>query len=143
MEIKFFMESEDAKIPRRATDKAAGLDLYSNENLTIESGERKLVSTGVSMMLPVNTYGQIAPRSGLAVKSIDIGAGIIDEDYQGIVKVCLINNSKNVFVVEKGDRIAQLLVKPILYPDVVQVSDKSLFGKTDRGTGGFGSTGMK
>jgi dUTP pyrophosphatase len=143
MDIKFFLEEDDAKVPRRASDLAAGLDLYSSHSEVIEKGERKLISTGISMALPSNTYGQIAPRSGLATKGIDIGAGIIDEDYLGVVKVLLINNGNDKFVVEKGTRIAQLLVKPILYPTVTQVSDKKLLGTTTRGSGGFGSTGLK
>jgi len=98
-----------------------------------------LVDTDISIAVPVNTYGRVAPRSGLASKhSIDIGAGVIDADYRGPVKVLLFNLSDNDFKVAVGERVAQLIVERIYTPDVVVVEQLE---ETVRGAGGFGSTG--
>jgi dUTP pyrophosphatase len=142
MKLRVFLHSELAKLPRRADDGAAGYDLTSIENITIPSRSRSLVSTGLSIQLPMYSYGRVAPRSGLSVKGIDVGAGVIDESYRGIVKVLLINNSENEFNVSVGDRIAQLLIEPIYYPDVDSVSSIEELSSTSRGSGGFGSTGL-
>ena len=131
--------SEFSKAPIRKTDGAAGYDLSSIEDVDIPANSRKLVDIGLSFTVPENTYGQIAPRSGLAVKGIDIGAGVIDHDYTGPVKVLMINTSDTVFTVEKGSRIAQLIIKKIETPEINIVDDLSV---TDRGNGGFGSTGV-
>lgn len=85
-----------AYIPTKGSDHAAGYDLYSIEDLIVPKGEKKLVSTGIAMQIPIGNYGRIAPRSGLAAKNfIDIGAGVIDADYRGEVKVLLFNFSKD------------------------------------------------
>lgn len=133
------LESEDVRAPARMTGGAAGYDLCSYEEISIEPGKRALVSTGLRIRVPPDTYGRVAPRSGLAVKGIDVGAGVIDADYNGLVKVLLINNSSNAFHVSKFDRIAQLLLETIKTPDVAIV--KSL-EQTERGENGFGSTGL-
>ena len=131
-----------AKLPKRADEGAAGYDLTSIENISIPPRSRSLISTGLSIQLPLYSYGRIAPRSGLSVKGLDVGAGVIDESFRGIVKVLLINNNDTVFVVNVGDRIAQLLVEPIYYPDVETVSSLEDLSSTIRGDGGFGSTGV-
>ncbi|XP_054154918.1 uncharacterized protein LOC128965097 [Oppia nitens] len=123
-------------LPTRGTSKSAGLDLYSNEDKMILPSQRKLVSTGLSIYMPNNSFGFIAPRSSLAVKGIDIGAGIVDFDYTGIVKVLVINNSKLAFNIAPGDRIAQLIVLP--YKKVTPYI--GYIPQTERGNGGFGST---
>lgn len=139
--FKVFLHSSSAQVPKRADDGAAGYDLYSSEDSIINSNERKLVSTDISIQLPHETYGRVAPRSGLSVKGIDVGAGVIDESYTGIVKVLLLNNSKNEYIIKKGDRIAQLIIEKCYYHQPVLVNSLEEFNKTTRGEGGFGSTG--
>lgn len=139
---------EGAQIPKKGSQLAAGYDIYSNEDITIPSGERKSVSTGIRLEMTFkekafgcdSIYFKIAPRSGLAVKGIDVGAGIVDQDYTGPVKVLLINNSKTDFEVKKGDRIAQGIFERIV--DVIFNETKEL-GITQRGEKGFGSTGTR
>jgi dUTP pyrophosphatase len=141
--VYFELCNEDAKQPIRQTVGAAGHDLYSTEDTIIGNGKRKLINTGLKIKIPTNTFAKIAPRSGLAVRGIDVGAGIIDEDYRGEIKVLLINNGISDFVVNKGDRIAQLLILPIIYPEWIQLEgDITNHFETRRGSGGFGSTGQ-
>jgi len=142
MKLKVFLHSELAKLPKRADEGAAGYDLTSIENISIPPKSRSLISTGLSIQLPMYSYGRIAPRSGLSVKGLDVGAGVIDESFRGIIKVLLINNNDTAFQVSEGDRIAQLLVEPIYYPDVETVSSLEELSSTSRGEGGFGSTGV-
>lgn len=100
---------------------------------------KAVVKTDIQVELPEGCYGRVAPRSGLAVKNfIDVGAGVIDEDYRGNVGVVLFNHSDVDFPVAKGDRIAQLICERIFYPTIEEVDDLS---DTKRGAGGFGSTG--
>lgn len=130
----------DAIIPTRGSKDAAGLDLYSIDYITIPAGGRVLVPTGISISIPRNTYFRIAPRSGLAYKSgVDVLAGVIDSDYRGEIKVLLVNLSKELFSIAKGDRIAQGILELIQIPDVIEVES---LDDTDRGAGGFGSTGV-
>jgi deoxyuridine 5'-triphosphate nucleotidohydrolase len=97
-------------------------DLYADETTSIPPHGRALVSTGISMALPEGTYGRIAPRSGLAVKySVDTGAGVINEDYRGIVKILLVNHSDTVLAVKLGERVAQLIVERISLAPIVDV----------------------
>ena len=126
-----------AIIPTRGSFSSAGLDLYTNEDGVLKPGDRKLISTGVSCEFPSNTYGRIAPRSSLALKGLEIGAGVIDGDYTGIIKILMINNGKNNYVYNSGERVAQLIVEE--YRHITPyLSNISI---TDRGSGGFGSTG--
>lgn len=138
LEIKL---TEGAKAPFRASKDAAGYDLYSNEKVIVNPYQRKLIDTGFSMKIPEGCYGRIAPRSGLAVKkSIDIGAGVIDRDYRGPVKILIINNGRESFHIEKHDRIAQLILERHIITNVKIVEQLE---ETERGEGGFGSTGQK
>lgn len=131
--------SEHAVVPSRGSTLAAGYDMSSSEDITIVRGTRSLVSTGISFTVPQGTYGRIAPRSGLAVKNgIQVGAGVIDRDYTGEVKVVLFNHGEKDFEIKKGDRIAQLIVEKCAFPEIKIVSDLE---NTNRGEGGFGSTG--
>lgn len=140
--IEFILTSPLARKPVRSTEGAAGYDLYSAEKCTIAPGTRYLVPTDVKIQLPPNTFGHIAPRSGLALKhSIDIGAGIIDEDYRGTLGILMINHGTTAFEVELGDKVGQLLIQYICHPDFKQVENFS--SVTKRGEGGFGSTGRK
>jgi dUTP pyrophosphatase len=138
MKVKIL--SEHAILPTRGSVSSAGLDLYAAHDAIVYARGRELVRTDIAISVPQGTYGRIAPRSGLAYKhGIDVGAGVIDEDYTGNVGVILFNHSETNFTVSKGDRIAQLIIEKIEYVDIVHVRDLS---STDRGTHGFGSTGV-
>ena len=137
--VKIVIDPE-ALLPVRQTSGSVGYDLHSTENNMIEPFSRKLISTGLRVNIPRGMYGRIAPRSSLAWKhSVDVGAGVIDNDYRGDVKVLLVNNGKNPYEVKKGDRIAQLIFENCSTPKLEVVSEEEL-DITDRGTGGFGST---
>ena len=140
--LKVKLLSDNATVPARGSKGAAGYDLSSAVAVSIPPRERKLVKTDLSIAIPENTYARIAPRSGLAYKkSVDVAAGVVDYDYRGNVGVILVNNSnEETFEVAVGDRIAQLILERIVTPEVVQVDD---LDDTDRGEGGFGSTGVK
>lgn len=126
-------------IPKRGSSGAAGYDLYAAENVCILPQHRGLVGTAISIKVPPGTYGRIAPRSGLSVKhEIDVGAGVVDEDYRGEVKILLINNGPTDFHLSEGDRVAQLVLEKIEIAEVREVLD---LDSTNRGDGGFGSTG--
>ena len=125
----------------RATKLAAGYDLCSAIDTSIEAGGRLCIPTEISIAVPLGHYGRIAPRSGLAMKQgINVGAGVIDADYRGKVGVILFNHSDVTFKVKTGDRIAQLILERISTP---QVEEVDTLEETERGVGGFGSTGMK
>jgi len=128
----------DAKIPKRMSIGAAGYDLFSAEGATIPARGIGKVNTGLCIRVPLGTYGRVGPRSGLACKGIDVGAGIIDRDYTGNVQVILYNHSDIQFEIAKGDRIAQLILEKIKTPMVLVVPTLQ---ETQRGDGGFGSTG--
>lgn len=128
-----------AKLPVRASKFAAGYDLFSAEDIVIAAKSKALVRTDISVAIPSGHYGRVAPRSSLALKHfIDVGAGVIDEDYRGPLGVVIFNHNNNIFEIKKGDRIAQLIIEKISYPEVVEVDN---LDDTDRGDGGFGSTG--
>lgn len=130
---------KDGKLPTRGSKLAAGYDLYSAEGGSIDVGSRRAISTKLSVAVPPGYYGRVAPRSGLAYKNgIDVLAGVIDCDFSGEIKVILINHGRESFKFEKGDRIAQLVIEKIITPEVVEVDE---LPSTDRGEGGFGSTG--
>jgi len=131
---------DNAMVPTRATEGAAGYDLASVEKIVVPSLGRAAVPLGVSIQVPRGTYGRIAPRSGLAFKyGIDVLAGVIDEDYRGEVKVILYNTGERDYIVNPGDRVAQLIIEKIETPDVATVVE---FEESARGSGGFGSTGV-
>ncbi|KAI2574091.1 deoxyuridine triphosphatase [Homo sapiens] len=139
MQLRFARLSEHATAPTRGSARAAGYDLYSAYDYTIPPMEKAVVKTDIQIALPSGCYGRVAPRSGLAAKHfIDVGAGVIDEDYRGNVGVVLFNFGKEKFEVKKGDRIAQLICERIFYPEIEEVQ---ALDDTERGSGGFGSTG--
>ena len=132
--------SNSAILPKRGSELAAGLDLYSPVSGTIEPLQRMLVPLDISIELPKGTFGHILPRSGLALKNgIHVGAGVIDEDYRGNVGVLLFNLGNTPFVFKEGDRIAQLVIKSYENVNLVQ---KDKLDDSQRGNGGFGSTGV-
>lgn len=124
--------------PKRAHSTDAGLDLRSPESVYIEAWQSVTIRTGVHIKLPPNTYGRIASKSGLMVHHGIRTDGTIDEPYRGEICVCLFNESDAGYYIEKGDKIAQLIVQPCEYVDVNVVD---VLDETDRGDGGFGSTG--
>lgn len=131
-----------ARAPTRGSARAAGYDLYCDTDFEIAPGHRHLVSTGIAIEIPGDgAYGRIAPRSGLAVKyGIQVGAGVVDADYRGEVKVLLFNHGSDTFLAKAGDRIAQLVIERCKMPAVTVVTARAL-SATDRGASGFGSTG--
>ncbi|XP_030434294.1 deoxyuridine 5'-triphosphate nucleotidohydrolase, mitochondrial isoform X1 [Gopherus evgoodei] len=140
LRLRFAKLSENASAPSRGSARAAGYDLYSAYDYVIPAMEKAIVKTDIQISLPSGCYGRVAPRSGLAAKHfIDVGAGVIDEDYRGNVGVVLFNFGKEDFEVKKGDRIAQLICERIFYPELEEVQ---VLDDTERGTGGFGSTGQ-
>jgi dUTP pyrophosphatase len=139
--IKFNKLHPSAKAPKRSNPTDAGADLFSIEKQVIQPLERKLISTGIAIEIPEGYYGRIAPRSGLAIKNgIDVLAGVVDSEYRGEIKIVLYNGDKsNSFFVEPGDRIAQLIIERHYNFEFVEVVEE--LSNTDRGAGGFGSTG--
>lgn len=137
--IKFKRLTPAATIPRRATEGSAGFDLYFSESkpVVIPAGMRVTLSTGIACIIPMGFCGQIWPRSGLASRGIDVLGGLIDCDYRGELKVMLINHSTNMITIDPGERIAQLVVSVFL-EDAQEVEH---LDDTERGEGGFGSTG--
>ncbi len=147
VEIKKLDHFGDLELPKYETVLAAGADLRaavpSDVPMVLEPGARALVPTGMAMALPAGYEAQIRPRSGLAYKhgiTCLNTPGTIDADYRGEVKVLLINHGAEAFTINRGERIAQMVIAPITQPDFELVSDLS---ETARGAGGFGSTGVK
>ncbi|MBQ0050814.1 MAG: dUTP diphosphatase [Treponema sp.] len=141
-EIKIVAE-KGVKIPAYQTKGAAGCDVcaFLAEDFVLKAGERGMIPTGIKMAIPEGFEVQVRPRSGLAAKSgvtVLNTPGTIDSDYRGEVKVILINLSKEDFVIHNGDRIAQLVVAPVTQGIFVQTD---VLDETERGEGGFGSTG--
>jgi len=129
-------------IPKYQTQGSAGCDLKSTEDKVIYPGERALIGTGLRLEIPFGIAAQVCPRSGLAVKygiTVLNAPGIIDNDYRGEIKVVLHNTGKEEFIIKKGDRIAQLLFFPIIQAIFQSAAEVS---ETQRGEGGFGSTGI-
>lgn len=139
--LRFAKLSEHAFAPVKGSVKAAGFDLKSAYDLIVPARGKAIVKTDIQIELPEGCYGRIAPRSGLAAKNhIDIGAGVVDEDYRGNLGVVMFNHADVDFQVAKGDRIAQLICERIFYPEIVEAETLT---DTERGSGGFGSTGTQ
>ena len=139
--IKIKKLSENAALPRYAKPGDAGMDFYSNEELTILPNERKLVSTGISMAIPKGYVGLIWDKSGIATKhGIKTMAGVIDSSYRGEVKILIHNLSNQTHKIEKNTKVAQMLIQPIECREVIEVEE---LDQTERGEEGFGSTGIK
>ncbi|XP_076048152.1 deoxyuridine triphosphatase [Oratosquilla oratoria] len=137
--LRFVKLSENAYTPCRGSKFAAGYDLCSAYDVKIPAQGKALVKTDVQIQLPSGCYGRVAPRSGLSWKHhIDVGAGVIDEDYRGNVGVVLFNHAQEPYEVVKGDRIAQLICERIFYPELEECET---LDDTERGKDGFGSTG--
>lgn len=133
----------DLPIPSYATSGSAGIDLLAaiESDLVIEPRERKLVSTGIRMAIPEGYEGQVRPRSGLALRngiSMVNTPGTIDSDYRGVVQVIMINHGDEPFLVQRGDRIAQLVITPVIRATLIETES---LPDTARNEGGFGHTG--
>ena len=142
MTVKVLRSDPAAQLPAYAHPGDAGMDVRSVEDVTIAPGARALVRTGLVLMLPPDAEAQVRPRSGLALKhgvTVLNTPGTIDAGYRGEVGVILINLGTEPFAVEKGMKIAQLVVAPVTQADIVEVAEVD---ETDRGAGGFGSTGV-
>ena len=142
MTLRFKRVHPDAVLPSYAHPSDAGMDVRSVEDLTLAPGKRALVHTGLVMLLPPMYEAQVRPRSGLALMNgvtVLNSPGTIDSGYRGEIGVILINLGETEFVVRKGDKVAQLVIAPVTQPEVVEVSE---IDETDRGSGGFGSTGV-
>jgi dUTP pyrophosphatase len=140
-QLKFMRLHSGAKLPTRGSLHAAGLDLHSIEGVTIAARGRATVRTGLAVSIPYGFYGRVAPRSGLAVKhGLDVLAGVIDSDYRGEILCALINHNDVPLEIEAGMRVAQLIIESIATPEPVWSEDLS---ETERGRGGFGSSGEK
>jgi len=141
--IKIMKIDPDAILPSKAHPTDAGYDLYAVQTLTIRAGGKApVVGTGIAMALPTATEAQVRPRSGIALKhqvTVLNAPGTIDADYRGEVKVILINHGRVSFQIEKGMKIAQMVIAPVL---ATQLSEASSLDDTQRGEGGFGSSGM-
>jgi len=128
-----------ALLPRRGSSLAAGLDIYAIEDLTIQPGQRALARTGLAVAIPEGYYGRLAPRSGLATKEgLDTLAGVIDADYRGEIRCLLYNTGHEAIHLPAQSKICQLIIEKIITPTAVWANEIS---DTDRGSGGFGSTG--
>ena len=132
---------EKAILPVKGSLQAAGYDLHALEAGFVPARGKVLVGTGLAFGIPEGNYGRIAPRSGLAAKNfIDVGAGVIDSDYRGEVKVLLFNHSEVDFQYNHGDRVAQMIIEKYTMTQIVEMTE---LDATVRGDGGFGSTGVK
>jgi len=143
VKIQKLPHGEGIDLPFYATTHAAGADLRAaiDENVIIESGEKALIKTGFAMALPDNFEAQIRPRSGLALKhgiTVLNSPGTIDADYRGEIGVILINHGKEAFRIQRGDRIAQMIIAPFVQANFQCVDT---LDETERGEGGFGSSG--
>jgi len=145
LKVKRLPHARDLPLPSYATPHSSGLDLRAavEGEVRIKPGERVLIPTGLVIEIPEGYEGQVRPRSGLALKkglTVLNAPGTIDADYRGEVKVILVNLGNEEVVIQRGERIAQLVIAPVQRVEVVEVEEVS---QTERGEGGFGSTGTK
>ena len=144
MQLKVKRTDPRAPLPARSTCGRAGMDMRAvlDEPLTLAPGDRTSVPTGIAIGLPsAETVGLVFARSGLAIKhglALSNGVGVIDSDYTGEIRVGLVNLSDTAYTIEPGERIAQLVIMPVCLPETIEVEELE---QTDRGAGGFGSTG--
>jgi dUTP pyrophosphatase len=142
--IKRLKRDDSMSMPQYMTPGASGMDLfaYLEKDVTLEPGERKMIPTGIAVAIPEGFEGQVRPRSGLAIqKGIGIvnGPGTIDSDYRGEINVLLINFGKEPFTIRNGERIAQMVISPVLRATLEEVDD---LPASQRQGGGFGHTGI-
>ncbi|MBD2840705.1 dUTP diphosphatase [Erythrobacter rubeus] len=141
VQVKRLPHGEGLELPAYATSGSAGMDIVSAEDVTIDPGARHAVATGLSVAIPHGYEIQVRPRSGLAFKhgiTVPNTPGTIDSDYRGELKVLLINHGAEAFAIARGDRVAQLVLAPVTQAAWNEVAE---LDATERGEGGFGSTG--
>jgi dUTP pyrophosphatase len=141
VQVRRLEHGEGLPLPSYATEGAAGMDVVAAESVTLAPGARHAVATGLALAIPPGFEIQVRPRSGLALKhgiSVPNTPGTIDSDYRGELKVILINHSDEPFAIVRGDRVAQLVLAPVVQAAWQEVAD---LDETARGSGGFGSTG--
>lgn len=141
VQVKRLPHGNGLDLPRYATEGAAGMDVVSAETVTLQPGARHAVATGLAVAIPQGFEIQVRPRSGLALKhgiTVPNTPGTIDSDYRGELKVIMINHGADPFPIERGDRIAQLVLAPVTQAGWNEVQE---LDETERGSGGFGSTG--
>jgi len=131
--------SDSAIMPRKGTTGSAGYDLYASVGTVVPAKGKALVKTDIAVAIPCGYYGRVAPRSSMALKHTDIGAGVIDSDYRGEIGVVLFNHSDSDLVIQLHDRIAQLVVEKLCMGSLVEVLE---LDDTLRGADGYGSTGV-
>jgi dUTP pyrophosphatase len=137
--LNFKRLDDRATLPTRGSAESAGLDLYSIEDLTIEPKQRVLARTGLAVAIPPAHYGRIAPRSGLAMRTgLDVLSGVIDSDYRGEIGCLLYNTGDETINLPAQSKICQLIIEKIITPEPMWAVE---IDETDRGSGGFGSTG--
>jgi dUTP pyrophosphatase len=142
VKVRFVRTHPNAKLPTKGTEDAVGFDLYAVEQTTLEPGKFSLISTGWNVAIPKGYEGQVRSRSGLAAKFgvfVLNAPGTIDPDYRGSLGVILCNVGPNRVLIQPGERVAQLVVAPVMEAAMVEV--EAFSDDTARGTGGFGSTG--
>ncbi len=140
MQLKIKKINKDAVLPSRAHEFDAGLDLFSVEDLDLLPGERKQIKTGIIMAIPEGYVGLIWDKSGLSFKyGLKVFGGVIDSGYRGEIMVVIANTSQNKYEIKKSQKIAQLLIQKV---ELVDVVESELLSDTQRGIGGFGSSGL-
>ena len=138
MDLKVKKTRRDAKLPQYGHTGDAGLDLFSSIDFVLEKGQVEAIPSGIKVAIPEGFVGLIWDKSGVSLKGVHRLAGVVDSGYRGEVKVVLINLSDKPYIIEKGMKIAQMLVQPVAIVQVVEAED---LDDTSRGEGGFGSTG--
>jgi dUTP pyrophosphatase len=143
VEVEVLPEAEGLELPRYASPGSAGMDLRAAiaEEVTLQPGETRLITTGLRIAVPPGYEAQIRPRSGLALKhglTVPNAPGTIDSDYRGVVQIILANHGREPFIIRRGDRIAQMVIAPVARAELRRVPR---LGDTERGEGGFGSSG--
>ncbi len=141
VKLKRLPHGHGLDLPAYATEGAAGMDVVAAENVTLRPGARHAVATGFAVAIPPGYEIQVRPRSGLALKhgiTVPNTPGTIDSDYRGELKIILINHSQDNFPIQRGDRVAQLVISPVTQGEWEEVDE---LDETTRGEGGFGSTG--
>jgi dUTP pyrophosphatase len=138
MKLKVKKMSPDAKLPLYGHKGDAGMDLFASENYELSKSEIFAVPTGISVEIPRGYVGLIWDKSGVSLRGAHRLAGVVDAGYRGEIKVVMVNLGQDSFIIEKGMKIAQMLIQPVEEPEIVEVTDLE---DSSRGEGGFGSTG--
>ena len=131
--------SDSAIVPRKGTYGSAGYDLYASAECCIPAKGKAIVKTDIAMAIPYGYYGRVAPRSSMAMKHTDVGAGVIDSDYRGEIGIVLFNHSDSDLCIKMHDRVAQILIEKLGMGLLVEVDE---LDTTLRGVDGYGSTGI-